>query len=102
MGSPRRTDATQAAIQAALRAAGIRVIDLHAATGVTQQPGLPDLLCSWWAVDGPHWLFLEIKAPGGRINPDQTVFARWWPGRVEFVNSVDEALAAIGDRVEVQ
>ncbi len=98
--SARRTDGMQADIQAALRAVGVRVLDLHAAAHA--HPGLPDLLCSWWAIDGPRWLFLEVKAPEGRLRPEQVDFLRWWPGRVEIVRSVNEALNAIGDRVEVQ
>lgn len=96
----RRSDAVQAEIIAALRAVGIRVLDLHAAASA--HPGLPDLLCSWWAVDGPRWAFLEIKSPGGRVSREQAEFVRWWPGRVEFIHSVDEALQVLGDRVEVQ
>lgn len=88
-----RTDANQTAIVLALRAAGTAVLSL-AALG----KGVPDLLC-WRA--GKGYVLLEIKdgqkSPSRRqLSPDQIDWHAAWPGPIAVVNSVQEALQAVG------
>lgn len=92
-----RTDANQPAIVDALRRAGrpVRVM-----SGVGH--GFPDLLTRHIA----GWLvLLEVKdgtkPPSERgLTPKEAKFASDWPGAVFTVLSVDDALRAVGFKVE--
>jgi len=86
-----RVDRNHAEIVKALRAAGRRVLDL---SRVGQ--GCPDILVAW----GGGLILMEIKAPGGRLTPQQVAFAQQW--RVVVVHSVAEALAATGIRPQAE
>ena len=88
-----KIDANQPAIVAALRKVGAQVFSLAGAAN-----GIPDLLCSHRGVT----VLLEVKdgtlAPSRRqLTDDQVKFhAEWNGGPLFIVNSVSEALAAIG------
>lgn len=98
---PRKVDANQAKIVAALRAAGCSVQLLHA---VGQ--GCPDLLVG---VQGENWL-LEVKAPRAQVDYGATVkgdhavtaarqseWARRWRGAPPLiVRTPHEALEVVG------
>lgn len=86
-----KTDANQAEIVAALRAAGCAVQSL-AAVG----SGVPDIL---WSRNGRIGL-MEIKdgkkSPSGRkLTTDQEEWHRDWKGPIAIVESVEQALEAI-------
>lgn len=83
-----RVDGNHAAIVAALRAAGRRVLDLSRVGA-----GVPDLLVFY----GGHFIMMEVKAGKGKLTPAQAAFAMQWP--VVVVRSVAEALAATGVHV---
>jgi len=90
-----RVDANQAGIVAALRKAGATV-QILAAVG----DGCPDLLAGY---RGGNWL-LEVKdgmqPPSGRLlTPAQREWHRTWRGQKVVVESVAEALQAIGATV---
>lgn len=80
-----RRDANQGAIVAALRAAGVTVIEMG---GVGD--GVPDLLIYRQATGIMRWL--EIKMPGGRLTKAQERFHALVP--VWVVYSVEDALRA--------
>lgn len=87
-----RTDANHAEIVAALRAVGATVRSL-AAVG----SGVPDLLVGFRGTN----VLLEVKdgrkPPSARkLTPDEERFLATWRGRAVVVESVSEALAAIG------
>ena len=88
-----RTDANQTEVIKALRQAGANVVSL-ANCGA----GIPDLLIGF----RQKTYLLEVKdgskPPSQReLTPDQRVFhAGWYGGPLMVVNSVDEALTAIG------
>jgi hypothetical protein len=87
-----RIDANQTQIVSALRSVGASV-ELLSAVG----KGCPDLLVGYRGVN----LLMEIKdgkkPPSERkLTSDQIVWHREWKGVVTVVNSVDEALFAIG------
>jgi Holliday junction resolvase len=92
-----KTDSTQAAIIAALRAAGATVEMIQSATG---RPGIPDLLCGRRGVT----YLLEVKTIEGkrkpkaaRCSPEQIKWHAAWGGRpVTVVTTPEEALRAIG------
>lgn len=87
-GTPRRTDANQAEIVAALRKVGCSVLDLSAEGG-----GCPDLLVSF----GGILHLVEIKTKNGKLNKLQDAWHDAWRGRRPIVvRSVDEALRTIG------
>lgn len=57
--------------------------------------GLPDLLVGWMG----GWLLLEVKAPKGRMQPDQVIFhatAKALGLPCHRVNTVDAALDVLG------
>lgn len=83
---PRRTDANQREIVAALRAVGAEVISLH-----TVGRGVPDLLVLH---RGRVWL-LECKSVHGRVEPAQRVFMTRWQGHAHIVHSPEEALQLV-------
>lgn len=90
-----KTDANQAEIVKALRAAGCGVLDLSAVG-----KGCPDLL-----VHPPTFpecrmvSLMEIKNKSGRgdkLTPAQVRFHEGWKGWIHRVTSVEEALDAMG------
>jgi hypothetical protein len=90
-----KVDANQSEIVAALRRVGATVQQLH-----TVGKGCPDLAVGW---RGQTFL-IEVKdgnkPPSARkLTEDQVEWHGGWKGQVAVVNSVDEALAAIGARV---
>ncbi|WP_225783350.1 hypothetical protein [Xenophilus sp. Marseille-Q4582] len=87
-----RVDANQPAVVAALRKAGATVQSLAAAGD-----GVPDLLVAFRS----DLFLLEVKdgskPPSARaLTPDQVRWHAAWGAPVHVVNSVDEALQAIG------
>jgi Holliday junction resolvase len=91
-----RTDSNQTEIVEALRKCGALVLSL-AALG----KGCPDVLTYFKG----RLLMLEIKdgnkSPSRRkLTSDQERFHALWSGAIVIVNSVDEALRAIGVRSE--
>lgn len=88
-----KVDRNQAEIVDALRKAGATVQSLAAVGG-----GVPDLLCGFRR----QTFLLEVKdgkqPPSAReLTPDQVAWhLAWGGGGCVVVNSVDEALAAIG------
>ena len=89
--TPRRVDANQAEIVAALRAMGAHCQDLH-----DVGRGVPDLLVAY----AGRLTLIEVKAPGARLNSREALWHRLWPIPVAVVHSVDEAIAAITRQVE--
>jgi urease gamma subunit len=89
---PRRTDANQSAIVAALRQVGATVLLLHEVGH-----GAPDLCAGYRGVN----VLLECKdgskAPSAQaLTRHERGFHLNWRGQVAVVRSVDEALRAIG------
>lgn len=84
---PKRADANQARIVAALRKAGATVVSLH-----TIGKGCPDLLVGYRTKN----YLLEIKTEDGKLTPDQQQFFNTWHGNCQIVHDVTEALEAIG------
>jgi hypothetical protein len=87
-----RTDFNQAEIVEGLRRAGCEVVSL-AAVG----KGVPDLLCSR---AGRNFL-LEVKDPEQplskrRLTPEQQIFHTRWQGPCVVVETVEQALKAVG------
>ena len=83
-----RRDESEAAIVAALRAAGAVVWRMS-------QPDMPDLLC---ALRGSYWL-VECKSPGGKLKGGQRDFmdaAARQGCKVLVVRTAEEALRSIG------
>lgn len=97
MRTKARVDDNQREIVEALRAVGCSVASL-AAVG----KGVPDLLVGH---RGQNYL-LEVKDGGKspsrrRLTEDQVAWHRGWCGKVWVVDSVDEALAAVGAKVGI-
>jgi hypothetical protein len=92
-----RTDGNHAEIVRALRQAGCGVVDL---SGVGN--GVPDLLVE--APVYPHAMaLLEIKDPAQppnkrKLTPAQQEFHAGWRGPLHVVETVEQALAAVGVR----
>lgn len=91
-----KVDANQAEIVAALRAVGAGVCDLSAVG-----EGCPDLLASFRG----QWHLLEVKdgnkPPSARtLTADQVRWHGRHKAKAHVVNSVDEALEAIGASVD--
>jgi len=93
-----KVDANQAAIKAALEAAGCAVQSL-AGVGA----GVPDLLC-WVPIKGVyqttgyvrgHYVLIECKAGSG-FTPAQKRWHASWPGPAHVANNADEALMIVG------
>ncbi len=88
-----RTDGPQKEIVAALRKVTV-VENLSQASTA----GAPDLVAR--RVGGPPpWgvpIWLEVKAPGGKLSPAQLEFQARWPSYYYVVTSVEEALRAVG------
>lgn len=92
MSRARRVDANQTEIVRALRDVGASVQPLHA---VGQ--GCPDLAVGYRGLN--H--FLEVKdgtrpPSERRLTRDERVWHEEWRGQVVVVNSVEEALRAVG------
>jgi hypothetical protein len=86
---PRRTDANQAEIVAALRGLGCAVLDLHGVGG-----GVPDLLvCS---PDGRRLWLVEVKSAVGELSQRQRRWRLSWPGRVVVYRTMDDVLRDLG------
>lgn len=89
-----KVDGNQAAIVAALEAAGCAVQSL---AGVGN--GVPDLLC-WKALDkygnGPGRYFLIECKDGSGFTPAQKRWHSSWPGPAHVANSVEDALLIVG------
>lgn len=88
MKFPRKVDANQPEIVAALRKAGCTVEHLHAVG-----KGCPDLLC---AIDGACFL-IEVKdgakpPSAQKLTPDQITWHAGWKAQVHVVNSVEGAV----------
>lgn len=90
-GHTGRVDGNQKIIVEALEAAGVAVRSL-AAVG----DGMADLLC---ATAERTWL-IEVKTKDGTLKPDQTRFFASWPGEIQLVRTIDDALATIGRRAK--
>lgn len=89
---PKRIDKNQPDITAALRSVGASVEFLH-----TLGQGVPDLLVGY---RGCNYV-LEVKDGSlppsqKRLTPDEKDWHDKWRGKVHTVESVDEALTAIG------
>ena len=90
-------DANQAEIVAALRGAGASVLLLHQVGG-----GCPDILVGHRALAGNALMEIKdgSKPPSARrLTPAEQEFFDTWRGQVCVVNSVAEALGAIGCKV---
>jgi len=85
--NPKRIDANQPEIVAALRKAGCCVEHLHEIGR-----GCPDLAVGFRG----HNYFLEIKSEKGTLTIAETYWHNAWQGQVAIVRTVDEALAAVG------
>ena len=85
----KRTDANQSTIAADLRRAGCQVKDIHIVGH-----GIPDLLVAHPQAEG-NWLF-EVKAPRGRLTPDEDRFFEEWPGQRDIIRSAEDALRIMG------
>jgi len=85
-------DANQSEIVAALRAVGGSVVDLSSVGA-----GCPDVLCGYRGVN----YAVEIKdgdkfKSQRKLTPAQSLFHACWRGQICVVETVDEALRAIG------
>lgn len=88
----KRVDANQAEIVDALRRVGASVTPLHDVGG-----GFPDLAVGFRGVN----FLLEVKdgkkaASARKLTPDERVWHTTWAGQKAVVESIDEALRAIG------
>jgi hypothetical protein len=89
---PKRIDANQPQITAALRRVGATVEFLH-----TLGHGVPDLLVGFRG----HNYVLEVKdgakpAHARKLTPDETKWHDAWRGQKAVVETVNQALEAIG------
>lgn len=81
-----KVDGPQPSIVEALRRCGAWVLHLHQLGG-----GTPDLLV--WG--NKRLFFLEVKAPGEKINKLQAEFLSECPAEVHVVRTPEEALTAL-------
>jgi Holliday junction resolvase len=86
-----RVDRNQREIVAALRKAGASVEHLHAVG-----KGVPDLLVGY---KGRNYL-LEVKGERGKLTPAQVDWHEGWIGLAHIVRTPQEALEAIGLKVD--
>lgn len=89
---PKRVDGNQREIAAALRAVGATVQHLHEVGH-----GCPDLLVGYRSVN----FLLEVKDGSKppskrRLTPDEEKFHQVWRGHVTTVETIEQALQAIG------
>ena len=85
---PKRVDANQAAIVAALRKAGASVQSL-ASIG----KGCPDLLVG---VSGKRTWLLEVKSAKGVLTDAEVSWAQTWRGPIAVVRTAEQALETCG------
>jgi hypothetical protein len=82
-----RSDGNQREIVEALRTVGATVEDTHALGH-----GFPDILAGFrrfnWAI--------EIKLPGAKLTPDESLWHSSWNGQIAVVHSIEEAFELIG------
>ena len=78
-----RVDKNQSEIVSALRKAGRSVTVLSG-----QGTGFPDLVVGY---QGRNYL-LEVKAPKGKITPEQVTFVEEWRGQMAIVRTAEHAL----------
>lgn len=78
-----RIDGNQREIVEALRAIGRSVMLLH-----REGDGVPDALVG----NGYENILVEIKIPGGKLNPLQRKFFATWNGPKVVARSVEEAI----------
>lgn len=88
----KRIDSNHRLIVRALRDVGVTVLSL-----ADLGKGAPDIACGWRGLN----YFFEIKdgslPPSRRkLTPDEEQFHATWRGQVAVIESVDEALKAIG------
>lgn len=89
-----RRDGNHTAIERALRAVGISVVDTHEIGS-----GVPDLLWGSRQVTG----LMEIKLPGEELEPHQADWHQSWRGgRVLVARTPEEAIRLIQDAVRAQ
>jgi len=87
MGYAKRVDANQSDVIKALQEIGAKVTDLSRNGG-----GVPDLLVFYRGLT----MLLEIKVPGGKLNPLQVKWHAEHEGYMVYVvRSVEEAIAAV-------
>jgi hypothetical protein len=84
---PKRVDANQSEIVAALRAMGASVQCLH-----TVGQGCPDLLVGRQGVN----LLVEVKRGKSGLTPDEQIWHAAWRGHVAIVRTVEDAAALLG------
>ena len=84
---PKRVDANQAEIVAALRKAGCSVQDLHEVGR-----GCPDIVAGLGSAN----YLLEVKTPRGKLTDDEADWHLRWRGQVAVVRSPEAALRAVG------
>lgn len=105
----------QAQVVAALRSVGAHVMTLGTVRPKTDRPGTmqskgwpdvgafmppaPGWLESTALMPGPHWLWVEVKATGGRLRPEQADFARRCEetGIAHLVGGLDVVLAYLAE-----
>ena len=86
--TPKRVDVNQAEIVAALRKVGCSVQHLH-----ELGQGCPDLVVGYRG----HNYLLEIKSSDkAKMTPLEVWWHQEWKGQIVRVDTVDEALAALG------
>jgi hypothetical protein len=88
---PKRVDANQVAVVAALREYGATVLDMH-----TLGKGAPDIVVGY---AGRNYL-CEIKAPGGKLTPSERDWHNAWRGTVWVIYTVDQAIDLIREAME--
>ena len=62
--------------------------------------GVPDMSIAGPSATGARTLYIELKAPKGRLTPEQTAFLDWWSGIGGFCavcRSVDDVEAFLKD-----
>ena len=79
----KRSDGNQPEIVANLRSIGCTVQDVH-----SLGHGFPDILVGY---HGKNFLF-EIKAPGGKITPDEKEWAQYWKGQSTLIRNFEQAV----------
>ena len=87
-----RKDLNQNEIVSALQKAGCTVFDLSAVGS-----GMPDIIAGRAGVN----YLLEIKC-GSKLTDDQVDFHKTWEGQKAVVNNIDEALQAVGLRLDYE
>lgn len=83
---PKRVDANQPEIVAALRQIGATVQHLHEVG-----KGCPDILVGFRGNN----LLMEIKTKRGKLNQSESCWHDKWRGQVTTVHSVDDALGLL-------